>query len=276
MRIAFIGRAARFSPNSVGKDMAILAAVRQQLSARGFVCDDIVIEDIPTADIAEADAYVSMGRRQDTLNWLGEYEKRFIPVVNCTASVMICNQRTLLMRVLEDDDDIVVPPLIGGNGYWVKRGYGSTECAEDVQYAASREEADQLCEQLYRRGFMSADVRAHVVGDVVKFYAVKGTDFFRWYYPDEDGDWKFGNGGHNGPLQHHVFNADALRSMTACAADLVQLDVYGGDCIIRPDGQPVLIDLNDWPSFSRCRDEAAQAIAQRIVQRIEQEHGGIG
>ena len=141
MRIAFIGRAARFSPNSVGKDMAILAAVRQQLSACGFACDDIVIEDVPTADIAASDAYVSMGRRQDTLNWLGTYERRNIPVVNCTTRVMICNQRTLLMQVLENDDCIVVPPLIGDNGYWVKRGYGSTESIEDVQYAANRAEA---------------------------------------------------------------------------------------------------------------------------------------
>lgn len=255
--------------------MAILAAVRQQLMACGIKCNNIVTEDIPTADIEEADAYVSMGRKQDTLNWLGEYERRSIPVVNCTTSVMICNQRTLLMRVLEDEDGIAVPPLIGGNGYWVKRGYGSTESAEDVQYTASRAEADQLCEQLFQRGIMSVDVRAHIVGDVVKFYAVQGTDFFRWYYPEEGGDWKFDNRRYNGSLQHYAFDVEALRVMAARAAEIVQLDVYGGDCIIRPDGQPVLIDLNDWPSFSRCRDEAAQAIAKRIVQRIEQEHGSI-
>jgi hypothetical protein len=261
MRIVFIGRAARFSPNSVGKDMAILAAVRQQLSACGFACDDIVIEDVPTADIAASDAYVSMGRRQDTLNWLGEYEKQYIPVVNCTASVMWCNMRSSLMQLLESEDGISVPPLIGGNGYWVKRGYGSTECDEDLQYAADRDEADRLCEQFYRRGINDVDVRAHVAGDLIKCYAVQGTDFFRWYTVGES-------------LQT-PFDERALERMMRKAADMIQLDVYGGDCIIRPDGQPVLIDLNDWPSFSPCRDEAAQAITKRIVQRIEQEHGGI-
>ena len=52
------------------------------------------------------------------------------------------------------------------------------------------------------------------------------------------------------------------------AASTIQLDIYGGDCIIQPDGRPVLIDLNDWPSFSRCRDEAAQAIAERISEML--------
>ena len=41
-KIAFIGRAARYSPNSVGKDTAILAAVRRQLLGRGYDCADIV------------------------------------------------------------------------------------------------------------------------------------------------------------------------------------------------------------------------------------------
>ena len=101
----------------------------------------------------------------------------------------------------------------------------------------------------------------HVAGDLIKCYAVQGTDFFRWYTVGES-------------LQI-PFDERALERMMRKAADMIQLDVYGGDCIIRPDGQPVLIDLNDWPSFSPCRDEAAQAITKRIVQRIEQEHGGI-
>ena len=268
MKIAFIGRAAKYSPNSVGKDTAILAAVRRQLAAYGADCGAIVMEDLPTADIDEADLYVSMGRKQDTLNWLGEFEKRNIPVVNCTASVMICNQRTLLMRVLEDEDGVTVPPLFGNDGYWVKRGYGSTECAEDVQYAANREEADRLCEEFYNRGIIDVDVRAHVVGDLVKFYAVRGTDFFRWYYPD-DTDQKFDYGLFNGSPRHIPFDERRLRRAADRAAAMITLEVYGGDCIIRPDGEPVLIDLNDWPSFARCRDEAAVTIAEMIRKKLK-------
>jgi hypothetical protein len=44
-------------------------------------------------------------------------------------------------------------------------------------------------------------------------------------------------------------------------AAAVGLQVYGGDCIVTVDGAWYMIDFNDWPSFSRCREEAAEAIA---------------
>ena len=46
------------------------------------------------------------------------------------------------------------------------------------------------------------------------------------------------------------------------------LDVYGGDCIVREDGTFCIIDLNDWPSFSRCREEAAKAIAGKVCKLV--------
>ena len=267
--IAFIARAAKYSPNSVGKDLAILSAVRRQLVQAGYACAGIVHEDIPV-DMDEADAYVSMGRKQDTLNWLGDFERREVSVVNCTASVMLCNMRKMQMQVLEGQD-IPVPPLIGGDGYWVKRGYGSAETAADVQYAPDRPTALQLQQAMERRGVLDVEVRAHVVGDLVKCYGVSGTDFFRYYYPGDDGDWKFADEARNGRPRHHAFDAATLRATVEQAAHIIRLDVYGADCIIRPDGQAVLIDLNDWPSFSRCRDDAAVAIAARIRQIIGDE-----
>ena len=47
-------------------------------------------------------------------------------------------------------------------------------------------------------------------------------------------------------------------------AEAVGIEVYGGDCIVSSDGTFCLIDFNDWPSFSRCREEAAEAIASLI------------
>ncbi len=270
--ISCIARASRFSPNSVGKDMAILAAVRRQLLLMGYGCADIVLEDVPR-DIGNADVYVSMGRRQDTLNWLGDYERKWVTVVNPTASVMMCNMRAVLMGVLEESGTPVAPK-IGGNGYWVKRGYGSSESERDVQYVANYDEACRISDEMLARGITDTDVRAHVEGDLVKFYGVRGTDFFRCYYPGDDGDWKFTDEARNGRPHHYVYDVERLHTMMDEAAATIQLDVYGGDCIIRSDGQPVLIDMNDWPSFSRCREEAAVAIAERIKQRIEDDREG--
>lgn len=267
--IAFIARATRFSPNSVGKDLAILSAVRRVLQHDGYTCADIVAEDVPQ-DIVEADAYVSMGRCQDTLNWLGQYERDGIPVVNCTASVMLCKMRRLQQNVL-DEAGIPLPPHVGGNGYWVKRDYGYAETPYDVQYAPDHAAAQRIAGEMALRGIPDVDIRAHVVGDLLKCYAVTGTDFFRYYYPGDDGLWKFSAEQHNGRPHHYPFDADALHAMLQQAAATLCLDVYGADCIVRPDGSFVLVDLNDWPSFSRCIDEAAVPIAHRIRQEMRDE-----
>lgn len=252
--IAFIGRAARFSPDSVDKDSAILSAVFQQLRDRGFQCLDIVNEDALTV-LPKADAYVSMARGGTVLDMLAEQEAAGKLVVNGTPAVLLCNYRSLLMNKMLCEG-IEVPPLTGADGYWVKRGFGCRESAADVQYAPDRAIAMQLRDQMLGRGVAAVDVRAHVVGDWLKFYSVAGSDFFYTCYP-------------NGRPKNKLDEAQ-LESMVQWALDGIDgLDVYGGDCIVREDGTPVLIDLNDWPSFSPCRQEAAEAIAERISDLID-------
>ena len=49
-------------------------------------------------------------------------------------------------------------------------------------------------------------------------------------------------------------------SVQAMIADIIGIDVYGGDGIVRDDGTFAIIDFNDWPSFSPCVEEAAEQI----------------
>ena len=55
-------------------------------------------------------------------------------------------------------------------------------------------------------------------------------------------------------------------------AGLLGLEVYGGDCIVRQDGTFAIIDFNDWPSFSRCRNDAAKAIASLACAGTKESH----
>lgn len=262
-KIVFIGRAPAYSPCCVDKDAAILDAVRNLLVQDGFPCADIILEDKLT-ELPEGDAYVTMGRDDWTVSCL--FHLRQVPVINSAMSVMTATARRDMMKLLERAR-IPVPPHRGDDGYWVKRGYGTAESEADVVYVPTMQDVEDAVRTMRQRG-LRPEVRAHVVGDLVKCYAVRGTAFFRYYYPGDDGDWKFGSESHNGKPQHYPFDVQALQAMLDKAADIVGLEVYGGDCIIRPDGRPVLVDLNDWPSFSRCRDEAAAAIAERIKQRL--------
>ena len=108
-------------------------------------------------------------------------------------------------------------------------------------------------------------VSAHVVGDLVKFYGVGEGRFFRYYYPTDDGASKFGDEYRNGTACHYPFDEEALRHEAERLAEAVGVSIYGGDAIVRADGSFCLIDFNDWPSFSRCREEAAEEIVKLIL-----------
>ena len=100
----------------------------------------------------------------------------------------------------------------------------------------------------------------------MKFYGVSATGFFRYYYPTDDGLSKFGQEQLNGQAHHYPFSATDLQTKAEALAAAVGLQVYGGDAIVTADGSWYMIDFNDWPSFSRCREEAAEAIAGLINQ----------
>lgn len=110
-------------------------------------------------------------------------------------------------------------------------------------------------------------VSAHVKGDLIKFYGVRHTPFFRYGYPTDLGQTKFGLEQYNGGAHHYTFSVDQLRTDVDRLAEKLGVDVYGGDCIVREDGSYCLIDFNDWPSFSWCQKEAAEAIAELVKQR---------
>ena len=57
------------------------------------------------------------------------------------------------------------------------------------------------------------------------------------------------------------------------AADALGLAVYGGDLVVDDAGAVALVDVNDWPSFSRCRADAAQAIATHLWSRLSRPAG---
>ena len=211
--VAFIGRSQAFSPQSIEKDAAILAAVRSHLLSAGFDCLPVRCED-EIISLDQANVYLTMGRRLQTLELLSQQQQNGCLVINGVDAVRACNQRKLLMQQLQDAG-VAVPPLSGADGYWVKRGEGCRESSADVQYAPNRAEADRLCEALRQRGIRQMDVRAHIVGDWVKFYGVRQAGFFRCY------------GQQDTPVSASV--SQRIARLADDVAQLVDIDVYGGD-----------------------------------------------
>jgi glutathione synthase/RimK-type ligase-like ATP-grasp enzyme len=103
-------------------------------------------------------------------------------------------------------------------------------------------------------------LQAHVAGPIVKFYAVSDGRFFSWYPADS------APAAGNGRARLQV-SEERLRALVFAAARAVGLEIFGGDVAFpEPDG-PVLIDLNDWPSFAPVRTAAAAAIAEYIDEK---------
>jgi hypothetical protein len=96
-------------------------------------------------------------------------------------------------------------------------------------------------------------VQPHLDGPVLKFYGIAGG-WLRWLWAEPLA----------GPPPASEPIEAPLRDAVAAVTARLGLEVFGGDAAIGPDGRPVLIDVNDWPSFAPFRDEAATAIASYL------------
>lgn len=260
-RVLAIYRAPQFSPNSVQVDKEVMDAVCSQLAARSFLVEkrvetELTAWDLMVPNVMAPDLVLTMGRLPATLGLLRAVD---CPVINSPDSVSLCCHRSKLNNLLATYQ-LPVAPHEGNDGYWLKRGKGCAECRDDVVFCSNRIQLQKQLTAFHHRGLTDVDISAHQLGDVVKFYGVAGTPFFRYYYSGEGGRTKYGQEFVNGSPHHYAFSDASLQLQATHAALLTDTWVYGGDAVVHADGTFHLIDFNDWPSFSRCREEAAAAI----------------
>ena len=269
MKIATIARSPENSPNMTTNDAAILECVTKELTALG--AEVVAIDE--AEDIPEGiDTVCHMSRNPLVLERLKNAEENGIAIINTPDAVNNCS-RVEFLRILEKNgipqphfhiienteelDNLQFPA-------WIKRGNGWSCHKDDVCYATNRNEAVEAIANMRQRGIGCIVYTNHCEGDIIKFYGI-GENFFTYGYPNVDKT-KFGFEKINGEAKHYPFNADALRDIATKAAKAVGIDIYGGDCIINRNGKISLIDLNDFPSFSAVREEAAKEIAGFIMK----------
>lgn len=254
--IVGIARAAQYSPNSVEKDRAILDAVVRRL--HGVVVSE---EQLDTS-LSAQHRFLNMGRRPETIAWLKQREAEGARVWNSAYGVEQCRRDRFdaLMR----KHHLAVPPPNRQGACWLKRADGAAQTKDDVVFCPDEAALAQQRARFEERG-VSYIVQPHVSGDLVKFYGVEPTGFFRTFYPGDDGQSKLGHEAVNGRPHHYFYQKEHLRATAEMLSRLARTPIYGGDAIVAPDGDFFIIDFNDWPSFSRCRDEAADAIVRLVA-----------
>lgn len=272
-----IQRAACYSPNSEEKDLAILQEVGCYFDDVKIIGEDELVENFSTYNqlisaesVGAVNAYyqiISMARTPKALDCLEQLAQRGIRVLNPSVGIRAC-QRSNVDKVMRENH-LPLPPDEGDDGYWVKRADAAAQSKEDVCFCHDWAEVEKIKSTFMQRGITDIVTQAHVKGDVVKFYGVEGTNFFRYYYSGDDTETKFGDEERNGKPQYYPFSSSDLQADAEKLACLLQTPIYGGDAIIHEDGSYVIIDFNDFPSFSKCRKEAAKAIFERMKSAVE-------
>ena len=274
-------RAGAYSPNHIGNDAAIFNAAADQLRKRGCEVSVYSEEQFRNSDIEE-DIVLNMCREQDSIRKLISFEEKGKLVINSGYGIENCTRermtRMLVGNGIPYPESIIVntnedvrPELerAAFGACWIKRGDFHAMHKEDVSYCRHIEEAQEVLHEYFYRGIGRAVINRHLVGDLVKFYGVSGQSFFHWFYPFDEGHSKYGYEAVNGRSSGFAFDVESLKSMCQRAADIMEVKIYGGDCIVSEDGTIRIIDFNDWPSFAPCRAEAAPAIAKCVLKAIK-------
>lgn len=264
LKIAGISRQAEYSPNHVENDSLILRATAEVLQELDVEVIFYGEGEVLNSNFNE-ELIFSMAQGPEAIERLLEIEKKGSFIINSPRAVKNC-YRINMVRLLPDNG-IPFPKSIevkinsdldiNLNGFdphkfWVKRGDVHAVHREDVTLVYSKEENKSVMKEFNRRGIKTVIIQEHLEGDVIKFYAVRDSGFFNWYYL-------------NGKY-HTKFDLDKLIELASSSADILGLDIYGGDAIVSPDGSISIIDMNDWPSFAPVRDEAKKHIANLIYK----------
>lgn len=280
IRIAGVMRAGIYSPNHIGNDAAIFNATAEHLRKRGYVVNVYSEDEFRTSDIEE-DVVLNMCRDEASIAKLQSLEDVGKLVINSGYGIENCTRERLARILLgnaipypesvfvntdENVKDLLEKADI--NNCWVKCG-GHSQHREDVVYVRHRDEAQGVLQEFFYRGIKRAVINKPLVGDLIKFYGVSETPFFYWFYPFEAGHVMQGVGTEPSKVQGISVDEGLLKSYCNQASEELNVVIYGGDCIVSPDGKITIIDFNDWPSFAPCCNEAALHIAKSVIASIK-------
>lgn len=264
MKLQFAGirRHSNYSPNQITNDGLIILKTAEELMKLGVDYKLYNESDVLSGKIDE-DIIFTMARGKDVLDKLVELENEGKLIVNSPTSSLNCYRVNMAEKLKEANIPFPKSKAVSTNSnnsykltdvgerkIWIKRGDVHAVHREDVSLVYGDEELNFVLKEFAHRGIKDAILQKHIYGDVIKFYSVEDTNFFRWFYVN----------GNN----HYQFDVEELKEFSSKSAEILNLQIYGGDAIISEDGTLTIIDINDWPSFANFRDEASKYIAKAI------------
>jgi glutathione synthase/RimK-type ligase-like ATP-grasp enzyme len=265
-----IFREREHSPGRESDDAEILRLTAKSLEARGFQVTLKTSDDVMDAtDVPRAGIFL-MCEQPRIIDYLRALETKGVLHVNSPLAVLNTYRDRMIGQLAEANVPFIESRLVATDSraeavafpVWVKRADVHNTQEGDVVFAETPGAVQQALDALAHRGLERAVIQPHLAGDLVKFYGVGGGGpdggpaWFRWFYHKDQ------------RVAGHSFEARTLARIVRRAATALGLEVYGGDAIVTPAGDLVLLDVNAWPSFALYRDEAGERIAAHLALRF--------
>ncbi|MCK8604068.1 ATP-grasp domain-containing protein [Desulfoferrobacter suflitae] len=253
-----------FSPGKVQDDAAILDATLAVLSQFGCKVSGVKAEALQ-GSLPRPDCVLNMAQSARCLEILDQWEAGGTQVINSAGSIRNCYRKPLIRLLLEAGVHLPPSRIVPleqaadrkswqcSGPVWLKRGDVHAMQSGDVVFSSSHEDFAVAVDHFRRHHVLDILVQDHVQGRVVKFYGVGEGEYFRAFCTESG--------------EELTCQVEPLTRIAAHAARTIGLKVYGGDAVLTSQNKVFLIDLNDWPSFSRCRSSAAESIASYVINR---------
>ncbi len=251
-----------FSPGKVREDAEILEATLAELSRRQFKTSAVEAENLGRLS-QRPTCVLNMAQSIQALRILEGWQKEGTRIINSVSSVRNSYRKPLIsllgdaqipmpagrvLRLEEAERRIPSTPVAS---YWIKRGDVHATRPEDVVKVRSRDEWVRAIGHFRRHEIGEILIQEDVEGEAVKFYGVGNGRYFTAF--------------RSSSRDEITLQIEDLAILARRSAKAVGLEIYGGDAIVTEKGEVVLIDLNDWPSFSRCCQAAARSIVQYVA-----------
>lgn len=256
-------RERRFSLRRVREDAAILGLTAERIRRKGVSVRllqprEIIETASPafTFAMCEGPRYLKVLDRWDTLGH---------PVFNHPLATRNCHRWRMLPLVagagvqlprflLFETSQVVREPFDFKRGVWIKRWDMQSTRRADVRIFHSRSALNKAIRSLRSSGVQRVILQQHIPGDLIKYYGVRGTGWFHCLRIPQEA------------ARGCPFSPEEIHRIAEEAAGVLGLDIYGADLVVN-EKKHYVIDINSWPSFAACREEAAERIASFLVER---------
>lgn len=277
--IAAVYRSHEHSPNLTDADSRIINAASIKLQERGYAIHRYTEAQFIETYITEP-AIINMCRKPRSIEKLCRLEAEGKTVINSGHAIRKCTKRKLWEISTANNIETPATVIVGSTDTtlpfsgtfrpcWLKLPDESVTDKDDIIYAGTPAEYREALTRYHSRAITEVLVCEHLEGDLLKFYAVSGDRYLYTLYPKQSGYSKFGYEANNSDVKFYPYKTERLKEICSIMSRETGITVFGGDCIITPDGKINIIDLNDWPSFSPCAEEASEAIAAAVAETIE-------